>query len=139
MNFREAILYGGLAGVVGEITIQLRTEAQYYAQVVHPVTRRYEPRVTSFLLSLAFGSSLLFAFVLHWNSFNGIPSLIRAGSVALVSLISFLVALSSSIAVYRLGPWHPLANYPGPTLAKLSKWWMFHWAAQGRRHLKLQE
>jgi hypothetical protein len=93
----------------------------------------------TFLLSFAFGSSLIFALDLHWNGFNGIPSIVRAGSVALVSLTSFLVALSSSIAIYRLGPWHPLANYPGPTLAKLSKWWMFRWAAQGRRHLKLQE
>lgn len=25
--------------------------------------------------------------------------------------------------MYRLSPWHPLAKYPGPRLAKLTKFW----------------
>jgi hypothetical protein len=91
------------------------------------------------LLSLAIGSFLVFASVLLSDGFNGLASIFNAGLVALASLGAFLVGLSSSIVIYRLAPWHPLANYPGPVLAKLGKLWMLNCMKNGQRHLKLQE
>jgi hypothetical protein len=139
MDFREAVLCCGLAGVVGEINIPLRIEADDFVQGVHAFVKRAEPRVTSFLLLLATGSFLVFAYVLLSNGFNGPMSILKAGLVALTSLGAFLSGLSASIMLYRLGPWHPLAEYPGPILAKVSKCWMSYYIAQGHRNVKLQE
>lgn len=44
--------------------------------------------------------------------------------VALAILRSFgiyLTTLVTSIVVYRLSPWHPMAKYPGPLPAKITK------------------
>ncbi|KAI0301723.1 cytochrome P450 [Multifurca ochricompacta] len=38
-------------------------------------------------------------------------------------------------AAYRLSPWHPLANYPGPILARLSKFYFVLVCAKGKQHL----
>jgi hypothetical protein len=32
---------------------------------------------------------------------------------------------------YRLSPFHPLAKYPGPITAKMSKWWAAYIGARG--------
>ena len=37
--------------------------------------------------------------------------------------VIFYTALISSVVFYRLSPFHPLAKYPGPTSAKVSKLW----------------
>ncbi|KJA18919.1 hypothetical protein HYPSUDRAFT_44767 [Hypholoma sublateritium FD-334 SS-4] len=45
------------------------------------------------------------------------------------------VTLFSSIVLYRLSPFHPLAKYPGPALAKLSKLWGLYKTSTGKTHL----
>jgi len=35
---------------------------------------------------------------------------------------------------YRLSPFHPLAKYPGPVIAKTSKWWGAYINARGETH-----
>ncbi|KAJ3564809.1 hypothetical protein NP233_g8047 [Leucocoprinus birnbaumii] len=71
--------------------------------------------------------------------YNDSRQLLYASAASSAIISAFLSGLFASIAVYRLSPWHPLAQYPGPTLAKLSKWYMAYWIAKGNRHLKLQE
>lgn len=51
---------------------------------------------------------------------------------------TFFVSLYTSIALYRLSPFHPLAKYPGPTLGKLSALYMAWLVGGGKRHLYLQ-
>lgn len=65
--------------------------------------------------------------------------LLYASFASSATVGALLFGLFTSIAIYRLSLWHPLARYPGPTLAKLSKWYMSYWIAKGTRHLKLQE
>ena len=45
--------------------------------------------------------------------------------------------LLASIVVYRLSPFHPLARYPGPTVAKISKFWHMWVVSRGKQHLYL--
>ena len=81
----------------------------------------------------ASGIALLTHFVLNENQGLWSAAKFTAGVIAY-----FLCGLCSSITIYRLSPWHPLAIYPGPTLAKLTKWYMAYWIAKGHRHLLLQ-
>jgi hypothetical protein len=46
----------------------------------------------------------------------------------------YLLALVASVAAYRLSPFHPLAKYPGPVLARVSRLWATRVAASGRQH-----
>lgn len=50
------------------------------------------------------------------------------------SLSFFYFMLGLSISLYRLSPWHPIAQYPGPLLCKISK---IYWALvtrDGQQH-----
>ena len=48
--------------------------------------------------------------------------------------VTYITTLLLATALYRLSPFHPLARYPGPTIGKLSKFWLAHIAASGRQH-----
>jgi hypothetical protein len=47
----------------------------------------------------------------------------------------FLGSLSLSIAAYRLSPFHPLAQYPGPVIGKVTKLWGFWKTSQGYKYI----
>ncbi|KAI0344473.1 cytochrome P450 [Trametopsis cervina] len=50
----------------------------------------------------------------------------------------FWGTLVSSIVLYRISPFHPLAGYPGPIQAKISKMWMAWIVSQGKQHLYIE-
>ncbi|KAJ7309990.1 high nitrogen upregulated cytochrome P450 monooxygenase 2 [Mycena albidolilacea] len=47
----------------------------------------------------------------------------------------FLGSLSLSIAAYGLSPFHPLAQYPGPAIGKVTKLWGFWKTSQGHKYI----
>ncbi|KAJ7864746.1 high nitrogen upregulated cytochrome P450 monooxygenase 2 [Mycena olivaceomarginata] len=51
----------------------------------------------------------------------------------------FLGSLGLSIAVYRLSPLHPLAQYPGPAIGKVTKLWSVWKTAHGFKYLYHKE
>jgi hypothetical protein len=51
------------------------------------------------------------------------------------SLVTYLITLIASITAYRLSPFHPLAGYPGPRLARISRFWATYQVLRGRQHL----
>ncbi|KAF7317072.1 Protein kinase domain-containing protein [Mycena chlorophos] len=55
------------------------------------------------------------------------------------SFFAFYAFLSASVVLYRLSPLHPLANIPGPFVAKISKTWMGWVAMGGKQHLYYQK
>jgi len=52
-----------------------------------------------------------------------------------LALTAYIGALLFFTLTYRLSPFHPLAKYPGPVIAKTSKWWAAYISARGDLHL----
>jgi hypothetical protein len=49
-----------------------------------------------------------------------------------ISIVSsYWGLLLTFTALYRLSPFHPLAKYPGPTLAKVTKFYYLYLSARG--------
>lgn len=63
-----------------------------------------------------------------------VPHFAISATVHLIGFATFYATLITSIAFYRLSPWHPLAKNPGPTLAKFSKLWAIFMLSSERRH-----
>ncbi|KAI0067774.1 high nitrogen upregulated cytochrome P450 monooxygenase 2 [Artomyces pyxidatus] len=55
-----------------------------------------------------------------------------------LSLVSYNALILLFTLVYRLSPIHPLAEYPGPSLARISKLRSSYVCAQGKQHLYFQ-
>ncbi|KAI0275430.1 cytochrome P450 [Gloeopeniophorella convolvens] len=55
-----------------------------------------------------------------------------------LSLVVYNALILAFTVAYRLSPWHPLAKYPGPTLAKVSKWYgvIVSMGAKQHRHYR---
>lgn len=51
----------------------------------------------------------------------------------------YIVSLTLLIVEYRLSSRHPLARFPGPAMAKLTKWYMVYHVLKGDRHTTLQQ
>ncbi|KAL6304641.1 cytochrome P450 [Sparassis latifolia] len=47
--------------------------------------------------------------------------------------------LLGSIVTYRLSPFHPLSNYSGPLLSKISKLWLVYVTSKGKQYLYVQQ
>lgn len=62
-------------------------------------------------------------------------------STVLVSTYTFVYIISAALctAAYRLSPFHPLANFPGPWLWYISSLKLSWVSLQGRRHLIIDE
>ncbi|KAI5120330.1 hypothetical protein M0805_000390 [Coniferiporia weirii] len=100
--------------------------------ITHIVYKRHEvppSRVlTTFVLLVA---SPIFSSAFLYRHFS-------AGVAFCVGLSVFYVTLLSSIAVYRVSPWHPLAKYPGPLIAKLTQFWLVRATMTGKYHVTLK-
>ena len=51
-----------------------------------------------------------------------------------LAFITYIGALISFTLTYCLLPFHPLTKYPGPVIAKMSKWWAAYINAKGGLH-----
>jgi hypothetical protein len=49
-------------------------------------------------------------------------------------ILVYLTSLGVSVLAYRVSPLHPLAGYPGPFPARVTRWWAFWKAKQGVQH-----
>ncbi|KAJ6531192.1 cytochrome P450 [Mycena capillaripes] len=53
--------------------------------------------------------------------------------------VAFLGSLSLSIVAYRLSPFHPLAQYPGPAIGKATKLWSVWISCRGYKYIYLKK
>ncbi|KAG6843045.1 hypothetical protein H0H87_008332, partial [Tephrocybe sp. NHM501043] len=100
----------------------------------HLLFNRIEPRALPILGLLFILWASIFGYVYKETRVFFYP-----WAAASLTISAYVLSLLTSIAAYRLSPWHPLARYPGPVIGKLTKWYMAWWIAKGSRHLKLQE
>ena len=98
-------------------------------QIAHQVFRRYETYSFSVHILLLFGPPTLVA--LQWGIPKGTDPVVR---LLFRTYVTYLSALSLSVIGYRLSPIHPLARYPGPLGAKISKFWHAFIATTGKQH-----
>ena len=108
--------------------------SSYVSQAAHALYKRYEPRAT--LIHVHF---LLLAVLPGYISTTFGPYFSDAPwrGIALAFSV-YYATLISSIVIYRLSPWHPLASYPGPVVARISKLWGAIYLAEGKNHHKLK-
>jgi hypothetical protein len=64
---------------------------------------------------------------------------VRSPNAALpLAFAAYWSGLVFSTLAYRLSSFHPLAKYPGPLLAKASKWWAAYLSGTGDQHRSLK-
>ncbi|EJD05634.1 high nitrogen upregulated cytochrome P450 monooxygenase 2 [Fomitiporia mediterranea MF3/22] len=94
--------------------------------VTHLIYKKYEVQPSSYIPTFL----LLIATPFICSSFLP-PHFSSTTNAYIAGFGTFYSSLLASIACYRLSPWHPLAKYPGPILAKLSKFWIIYIILKG--------
>jgi hypothetical protein len=94
-------------------------------QAAHAVCHYRPPASIPTFISVLFLPPVVAAFVASSS-----PSLFDY----LRALALYMLSLASSITLYRLSPFHPLAKYPGPVLARVSRFWAVREVARGHQH-----
>lgn len=97
-------------------------------QVVHLIYKKYEP------YSLVVTCALLLGVPLFLSGLY-LPYAKTFAQAALTVIPLFWGTLATSIILYRLSPWHPLARYPGPLLCKISKLYGAFISMSGKQHI----
>ncbi|KZP25877.1 high nitrogen upregulated cytochrome P450 monooxygenase 2 [Athelia psychrophila] len=100
--------------------------------VVYQIFKRYEPNAPlPVAILLLFVPALLVPLVAPHtpNTLLAIP----------FTFVVYWASIITYVSAYRLSPFHPLANYPGPVLGKLSKLTLAWKMYRGRQHLYYQK
>ncbi|KAH6914654.1 cytochrome P450 [Coprinopsis sp. MPI-PUGE-AT-0042] len=105
------------------------------ALVLHLYFRKHEPSPMRVLATVLGHFGVLTAARARVDG-----SVSNAAFGASTTTLALVFWLCVSIMAYRLSPWHPLARFPGPALARVSKWFMVHRIlVKGGRHTILRE
>lgn len=106
-------------------------------KVVYAIYKRYEYDVSrvfhhlAFLVVLPYSISLLASSAFRFENISSYNTY----STCVFSFGLYYLTLISSIIIYRLSPWHPLAKYPGPWSLKISKFVMSYHTYKGKVHI----
>jgi hypothetical protein len=90
--------------------------------------KRYEPKVSPSLVLTLVLLPILLSIIAFPSTKPSLRAAAGACSIYHVALLCFTV-------IYRISPFHPLAGYPGPLLAKISKFWLLYIVSTGKVQL----
>ena len=96
-------------------------------QVSHLILHKYEPEDFFAVSGLALVPPTVIAWICRAVQSQNPPAPISIFAAYLSLLLGYTVA-------YRLSPFHPLARYPGPFLARVSKLFMVGVVTMGHAH-----
>lgn len=96
-------------------------------QVSHLVFRYFEPKSSLARVALLVVTPALLSLPVSYTGRSPYTAVPLAFTAYIGALLFFTLA-------YRLSPFHPLAKYPGPVIAKTSKWWAAYISARGDLH-----
>ncbi|KAL0070494.1 hypothetical protein AAF712_002326 [Marasmius tenuissimus] len=112
------------------------SHASGLAIVNHLYFKRYEPRRTAIVqtaIILLLQPALLPFVLQRYGSFE-----MNGFSDVLAACLTFFTTLATSIVLYRVSPFHPLAKVPGPVIFKITKLWRLHLCWKGQQHFALK-
>ena len=93
----------------------------------HLVFRHFEPKSAPSRVTLLIVTPALLLLPVSYTGRSPYTAVPLAFTAYIGALLFFTLA-------YRLSPFHPLAKYPGPVIAKTSKWWAAYVSARGDLH-----
>ncbi|KAL0057455.1 hypothetical protein AAF712_015905 [Marasmius tenuissimus] len=102
----------------------------------HLYFKKHEPVRTAIIHTACFlllQPALQLFLLYHFASLT-----ISAPHIILAYLI-FFSSITTSIVLYRISPFHPLAKIPGPMIFKISKFWRMYICITGKQHIALKE
>lgn len=100
---------------------------------MHSVYKRFEVKPSQYFPTL-----VLLVLLPSVPAFYMLPHFTYPAIAIAVSYCVFYSTLLTSITLYRLAPFHPLAKYPGPFWAKVSKLWGMYAMSTGKYHETLR-
>ncbi|TCD70749.1 hypothetical protein EIP91_001778 [Steccherinum ochraceum] len=116
-----------MSSVLQHVTVQDALVVQAVCGLLaHLIFKRYEPERPLYVALLVLAAPLVLSLLLVTH----LPLI----SSLVVSFVTYNATLLTSILFYRVGPFHPLARYPGPLLCKVSMIYMAIHTYHGKRH-----
>ncbi|KAK1221384.1 hypothetical protein PQX77_015791 [Marasmius sp. AFHP31] len=102
----------------------------------HLYLNRYEPTRTTVVRTACL---LLLEPVVQLFALNRLFSANISKSSIVLAYFTFFASMATSIVLYRISPFHPLANVPGPMIFKITKFWRMYICWTGKQHIVLKE
>ncbi|KAF8802455.1 cytochrome P450 [Phlegmacium glaucopus] len=96
--------------------------------LVHTIFKLTEPHSVLYLFALLFATPASLTVLYLPHAINIIHAVRNVFGL-------FWLVLASSILVYRISPWHPLAKHPGPLICKLTKFRLAFISLGGKQHI----
>ena len=111
--------------MVGRCYLELTNSIR---QLAYLIFKHFEPKEPSVHVALVFGVPALLSIALYQLTSSFLYAVLASHGAYWALLLLFPL-------LYRLSPFHPLADYPGPIGAKISKIYGAALMAQGRIYL----
>ncbi|KAK1224563.1 hypothetical protein PQX77_012542 [Marasmius sp. AFHP31] len=102
----------------------------------HLYLNRYEPTRTGVVRTACL---LLLEPVVQLFALNRLFSANISKSSIILAYFTFFASMATSIVLYRISPFHPLAKVPGPMIFKITKFWRMYICWTGKQHIVLKE